>query len=127
MSIHTQKSQEVSSVKITSLECCVLNYCGYSSKARGIHFPKKWRSIITSQNLPTVTRSFYFGILSGGRLFIIRHFEGHGMKKLDYVAKKINLHFEFRCSTIWSNGTCLPHLGQIFVIYVHSCLCTCYF
>ena len=41
MSIHTQKSQEVSSVIITSLECCVLNYCGYSSKARGIHFPKK--------------------------------------------------------------------------------------
>ena len=26
-------------MKITSLECCVLNYCGYS-KARATHFPK---------------------------------------------------------------------------------------
>ena len=39
LSIHTQKSQEVSSVKITSLEYCVLNYCRYSIKARATHFP----------------------------------------------------------------------------------------
>ena len=39
LSIHTQKLLEVSSVKVMSLECCVLNYCGYSSKPCATHFP----------------------------------------------------------------------------------------